>query len=562
MISLFYNITYGVGTVTALGLNAGAAGGIQVVGQPINGNTITTGTGTLTLGNTTINVSNNGAFLGGSINTAASATQAGGKINTQGTAGSGTPALFAITIRPPTTSGNGASLNMNGGTTGIGGDINTSGSSIFAGGSINTKASFSNAGGSINTSGGSVTGATGGSINTNGAATGSTSAGGNIDTSGGSVSGSNGGSINTNGAASLSNAIGGSISTAGHVNGGSGGNISTGGNVAAGGPITTVGGSATSAFGGSINTQGGTSVSAVGGSIATYGETAPGGSIDTFASGALAGGSINTSAGGGSIDTRGFGNIGFGISGTRTTVVGQAASNITVTLPPVAGTLASLAAVQTFLETQTFRTGTAAAGTSPLKLVAGVNMTTPEAGAIEYNGNALLVTNVGAIRTSMVEAMSLCLARTTVPASSTTPVTVETITIPANSQTNPRQIETRIRGLITQRANAASFYTIDFKLNGTTLVSYITPSGTQAASTFYVDFIYTLRTTGAGGTGIAWAQGAINGTIASQTASVSTAVDTTATNTFTIVVTANENNAGTGPVHIDQCRSISIENMA
>jgi len=52
------------------------------------------------------------------------------------------------------------------------------------------------------------------------------------------------------------------------------------------------------------------------------------------------GGSINTSCGGGSIDTRGKGSIEFGVEGTRTTLNGSASgSNRLITLPNASGTL-------------------------------------------------------------------------------------------------------------------------------------------------------------------------------------------------------------------------------
>lgn len=42
--------------------------------------------------------------------------------------------------------------------------------------------------------------------------------------------------------------------------------------------------------------------------------------------------------------------------------------------------------------------GTAVAGTAPLKMVAGVNLTTPEPGAIEFDGTNLYFTNSGGTR--------------------------------------------------------------------------------------------------------------------------------------------------------------------
>jgi len=109
--------------------------------------------------------------------------------------------------------------------------------------------------------------------------------------------------------------------------------------VEAGGPIDTGGAIDTSnglSVGGYISTAGNTSA---GGNIDTSGSTTAGGNIYTNGVTA-AGGSIDTSDGGGSISTRGVGSIGLGVAATRTTLVGQATSARTVTLPDATGELA------------------------------------------------------------------------------------------------------------------------------------------------------------------------------------------------------------------------------
>jgi hypothetical protein len=65
-----------------------------------------------------------------------------------------------------------------------------------------------------------------------------------------------------------------------------------------------------------------------------------GGSLLMNASGTLSGGSINTSAGGGSIDTRAKGSIQLGTDGQRTTLTGTATANRSIALPDASGTLA------------------------------------------------------------------------------------------------------------------------------------------------------------------------------------------------------------------------------
>jgi hypothetical protein len=127
--------------------------------------------------------------------------------------------------------------------------------------------------------------------------------------------------------------IGGAITTA-DDDAASGGGIDTSASAEgyAGGDIATAGGA--NGVGGSINTSNG------GGSFIAYGDSnGTGGTVSTASGGFGSGGSINTANGGGSINTRGTGSIQFGATGTRTTVLGQAASDITVTLPATAGTL-------------------------------------------------------------------------------------------------------------------------------------------------------------------------------------------------------------------------------
>ena len=103
-----------------------------------------------------------------------------------------------------------------------------------------------------------------------------------------------------------------------------------GGTLAIGGYIDT------SSGGGYINTSAGGDIdtSSSGGNINTY---TNGGNISTNSSG----GSINTSVGGGSISTIGTGSIELGVTGTRTTFRGNAAtSNKTIDLPNFTGTAA------------------------------------------------------------------------------------------------------------------------------------------------------------------------------------------------------------------------------
>jgi hypothetical protein len=315
------------------GFNGGTiniSGGINGVGGSIN----------LSNGGGSINLLNEA----GSINT----SNGGGSINTSNIGG-----LINLSTR-------GGSINLSGNNenTTTGGSIASTASTDYDGGSLNMSAGGSGAGGSVNLSDG------GGSIDTSGGANGN---GGSINTSngGGSINLSAGGGINLSnkggyikstggGDANISGNTGGSIDLSCAPNpiyyGATGGSINlTGGEYGRAGNISSTGGygdnnerggdldmSGKSRRGGDILTHGGD----YDGSEDGYGLGAEGGDILTYG-GQYNGGSINTSNGGGSINTRGVGSVQLGHAGTRTTLNGSASgSDKTITLPNATGTIA------------------------------------------------------------------------------------------------------------------------------------------------------------------------------------------------------------------------------
>jgi len=214
-------------------------------------------------------------------------------------------------VLPNNTNPNGWSLNTldNGG---VGGSITMIGSSD----QFNQSSS-----GNIDLSAGDPDGGTGGSIDLRGGN--SSSPGGSLTMKGGVGSA---GSINTSGVASGGDTYsGGSIDLRGQADG-PGGSINLSNR---GGNITSTGFGPYS--GGNINTS--ASGDASGGFINTSADSGGGGSIDT----SNTGGSINTSNGGGSINLAGQGSIEFGVSGERTTLVGSANVDRTITMPDANG---------------------------------------------------------------------------------------------------------------------------------------------------------------------------------------------------------------------------------
>jgi hypothetical protein len=210
--------------------------------------------------------------------------------------------------------GDGGLYPSNAGTINLSARLGGDGGSINLQGAQNADGSNKSAGGSIDLSAVYADGAPAGSIISMGGST-AGSAGGTLNMSGNG--GNPGGSITMLGSG---DGAGGSIITSGGTGSGPGGDINTSNN---GGDITTTGNSNYS--GGNINT------SASG--------DASGGFIDTSADSA-SGGYIDTSNGGGNINTTGTGSIGFGTSGIRTTLVGSATEDRTITMPDSSGTMA------------------------------------------------------------------------------------------------------------------------------------------------------------------------------------------------------------------------------
>jgi hypothetical protein len=142
-----------------------------------------------------------------------------------------------------------------------------------------------------------------------------------------------------------------SITDAGEVKFADG--INGGAGQSSGGFIAGNGGASSATFaggdGGDIYMMGGaadtTGTGGTGGSLfmlggdASSGNGAAAGNINTSASSGLSGGSINTSGGGGNIETTGTGSIQLGSTGTRTTILGAAASDWNLTLPTGTGSL-------------------------------------------------------------------------------------------------------------------------------------------------------------------------------------------------------------------------------
>jgi len=170
--------------------------------------------------------------------------------------------------------------------------------------------------------------------------------------------------------------------------------------------------------------------------------------------------------------------------------------------------------------------GTATANTAPLKFTSGTNLTTPEAGAVEYDGNALYATPV-VDRHNIVGANSPITSTTTVN-NTGAETTIFTGAISASELKVGRMVRARIFGSWTTSLSGHTA-TLRVKVAGTTIYT-VAIAASVAVVPLYAEYTFTVRTTGAGGTMVSFLYSVLNNTIAdfTQTAAASSALNTTA----------------------------------
>ena len=194
--------------------------------------------------------------------------------------------------------------------------------------------------------------------------------------------------------------------------------------------------------------------------------------------------------------------------------------------------------------------GTASASTAPLKFTSGTNLTTAEAGAMEYDGNRLYHTNATAIR----EALAGCIFTQTADKTVTNTVSettiigtgVGTLTLPANFFVAGKTIRLRIGGIYSTPALSTPSVVINIKY-GSTVLATVTTTGLLAGASalkFEGEVLITCRTTGATGTvmthgDIEYSTG-VAGTVNIDTLNnggAATTIDTTASSLLDVTVT-------------------------
>jgi hypothetical protein len=205
------------------------------------------------------------------------------------------------------------------------------------------------------------------------------------------------------------------------------------------------------------------------------------------------------------------------------------------------------------------KAGSAAAGTAPLKFTSGPLLTTVEEGAIEYQGHTFYATTY-LVRRSIALAQSIPIARVAVPASSTTKTLVYSVPMAANYLTAGKKINMRLNGTITQRNNGSSFFTLTLEYAGSAVLTFTTPASTaMAALPFEIDLRSVCRSIGAAGSMISFGKFITNGAVNSSVMGAVTTINTTASNTLSVYITCNENNASTGPVNVEMAETLCLD---
>jgi len=144
----------------------------------------------------------------------------------------------------------------------------------------------------------------------------------------------------------------------------------------------------------------------------------------------------------------------------------------------------------------TLRAGSAAAGTAPLKLTSGTNLTTPEAGTIEYEGTRFYITGSGARR--VISRASDVITTAATAANTTAEITVFTAVLPANTLAAGKVYTVLGYGKASTQ-NASATLIIRVKVDGVTLVTLACTPGQAANDPMCYRLTFTVRTIGATG---------------------------------------------------------------
>ena len=141
--------------------------------------------------------------------------------------------------------------------------------------------------------------------------------------------------------------------------------------------------------------------------------------------------------------------------------------------------------------------GIATAGFAPIKFTAGIALTVPEVGVLEFHDSKLHITNVAVRR--VIDRTSDVIAATTSVTDTTDETTLWTGVIGANALKVGNILKIHVNGQITT-ATAADDITMNVYI-GATLLATLNPAiGNVTADHWHLDTVVNIRTVGVGGT--------------------------------------------------------------
>jgi len=202
-------------------------------------------------------------------------------------------------------------------------------------------------------------------------------------------------------------------------------------------------------------------------------------------------------------------------------------------------TIAGNVGIGTTSPTALLHLGAGTATNPPLKLTSGTNLTTPEAGSIEYDGCKVYVTNVATQRA--IDRTSDVLLETITVEDTTTETTLWTGVMPANSLCAGNVFKFHANGLISSDS-AGDLITIRVKVGGVTKATLVGAAKKLDNDHFHIDAVATQRTIGSTGSRAIHIDMLIDET--EYTVSDVATIDTTADMDVTITAQWNNEDAG------------------
>ena len=143
--------------------------------------------------------------------------------------------------------------------------------------------------------------------------------------------------------------------------------------------------------------------------------------------------------------------------------------------------------------------GTAVAGTAPLKFQAGVDLTVPEAGVMNYFNNRFCITNVATCR--VIDRTSDVVTETVTVANTATETTLWTGSMPADSLVAGNMFKFHADGVVSNDGSAAAAdqVIVRVKVGGVTKITLEPATKALSGDMWHIDANACQRTLGATG---------------------------------------------------------------